>query len=96
MTDREEKIRQHAYGIWEKEGYPHGRDEDHWHRAVREVTEEPAAAAPAQAELLPDIGDAPSLQPADAAPAKKPAARRRKAAAETTPATPRKRSTKKI
>ena len=37
MTDREEKIRERAYGIWEEEGYPHGRAEDHWHRAAREV-----------------------------------------------------------
>ncbi len=47
MTDREEKIRQRAYGIWEQEGYPHGRAEDHWHRAAHEV-ESAAPAAPAK------------------------------------------------
>ncbi len=77
MTDRENKIRQRAYGIWQEEGYPHGRAEDHWHRAAREVTEESEAAAPAQGELIPHIGEAPSLQPADAPPAKKAAVPRR-------------------
>ena len=45
MTDREDKIRQRAYSIWEEEGYPHGRAEHHWQRAAREVVE-PEAAAP--------------------------------------------------
>jgi hypothetical protein len=76
MTDREDKIRQRAYSIWEQEGHPHGRHEDHWHRAAAEV----ASAAPAQGELIPEIADAPSLQPDEAAPAKKPAPQRRKAA----------------
>ena len=78
MTDREDKIRQRAYGIWEEEGYPHGRAQDHWHRAAREVGEEPKVAP--SAELTPDIGEAPPLQPADEAPAKKAAPRRRTAA----------------
>ena len=70
MTDREEKIRQRAYGIWEEEGHPHGRADDHWHRAAREVE----SPSPLQAE--PTL----SLQPAEAAPAKKAAPKRRKAA----------------
>jgi hypothetical protein len=93
MTDREQKIRQRAYGIWEAEGHPHGRDQDHWHRAAQEVGKE----VPAQGDLIPEITDAPSLQPADAASAEKPVARKRKvtaAAVPTSPA-PRKRTTKK-
>lgn len=47
MDDREEQLRQRAYGIWQAEGEPHGRDRDHWERAERELTEavpeEPAA-----------------------------------------------------
>ncbi len=81
MTDREEKIRQRAYGIWEQEGYPHGRADDHWQRAVHEVEK----AAPAQPDLL-ETGAA-------ASPAAKPAPKRRKAATGA-PAT-RKRTTTK-
>jgi hypothetical protein len=49
MDDREEQLRQRAYGIWQAEGEPHGRDRDHWEKAERELTEavpdEPVAAA---------------------------------------------------
>jgi hypothetical protein len=48
MTDREEKIRQRAYSIWEAEGHPHGRADDHWHRAAREVAEPAEVAGPAE------------------------------------------------
>ena len=52
MTDREDKIRERAYSIWEAEGYPHGRAEDHWHRAVHEIVGDPGlqTAAPAAAK----------------------------------------------
>ncbi len=81
MTDREDKIRQRAYNIWEQEGYPHGHADDHWHRAAREV-EGSVAAEPE----LPHLGSAPSLQPADMPPAKKPVVKRRKPVSESAPA----------
>ncbi len=31
--EREEKIRSIAYSIWEKEGYPEGRQMEHWLKA---------------------------------------------------------------
>ena len=80
MTDREEKIRQRAYNIWEEEGYPHGRAEHHWQRAAREVVE-------------PEVAAAEQPVSASAAPAEKPAPRRRKAA--TGAPAPRKRTAKK-
>jgi hypothetical protein len=40
--DLQERIRRSAYAIWEREGRPHGKDQDHWHEAEKEV----AAAAP--------------------------------------------------
>ena len=49
---RDEQIRSRAYAIWEREGRPHGRQEHHWHQAIREVDagsgdpETPAASAP--------------------------------------------------
>ncbi|EYD78083.1 Acyl-CoA dehydrogenase [Rubellimicrobium mesophilum DSM 19309] len=38
--DREERIRERAYRLWEQEGRPHGRHEDHWHQASQEVGDE--------------------------------------------------------
>jgi hypothetical protein len=35
--DRNERIRQRAYEIWEREGRPHGRDEEHWRMAAEEI-----------------------------------------------------------
>ncbi|MGH6924045.1 MAG: DUF2934 domain-containing protein [Propylenella sp.] len=30
-------IRDRAYAIWEEEGRPHGRDWEHWYRALQEI-----------------------------------------------------------
>jgi hypothetical protein len=38
--ERDEQIRQRAYEIWEREGRPHGRDEEHWRMAVDELVGE--------------------------------------------------------
>ena len=38
--DREERVRQRAYLLWEQEGRPHGRHEDHWHQASQDVADE--------------------------------------------------------
>lgn len=38
--DLEEMIRQRAHAIWEREGRPHGRHEEHWQMAAAEITEE--------------------------------------------------------
>lgn len=35
--DREQKIRERANQIWEEEGRPEGRHEEHWRRAEEEV-----------------------------------------------------------
>jgi putative intracellular protease/amidase len=32
------RIRERAYAIWEQEGYPHGRHEEHWMQAREEMT----------------------------------------------------------
>jgi len=38
MTDnREEKIRKRAYELWQQEGQPDGRPDDHWYQAEREI-----------------------------------------------------------
>jgi hypothetical protein len=35
-----EQIRQRAYELWEQEGRPEGRQDEHWARACREVQRE--------------------------------------------------------
>ncbi|HVW93838.1 MAG TPA: DUF2934 domain-containing protein [Devosia sp.] len=35
VTD--ETIRVHAYHLWEKDGRPHGRDQEFWQRAAAEL-----------------------------------------------------------
>jgi len=46
-SDREERIRQRAYAIWQSEGHGHGRHEDHWHRAEQEIAAEEAGSSKA-------------------------------------------------
>lgn len=44
MSDnRQERLQQRAYEIWESEGRPNGRDREHWEQAEREVTGDRAA-----------------------------------------------------
>jgi hypothetical protein len=38
--NRDQRIRERAYEIWESEGKPHGRDDDHWRRAEADVEKE--------------------------------------------------------
>ena len=46
MAEQDEKrIRERAYRIWQEQGGPEGRAEDHWHRACRELDDEDRAAA---------------------------------------------------
>jgi DUF2934 family protein len=39
-ADRNARIEERAYHIWLEEGQPHGRHDEHWHRAERELIEE--------------------------------------------------------
>jgi hypothetical protein len=36
-SDRQRRIEQRAYEIWEREGRPHGKHDEHWHRAAQEI-----------------------------------------------------------
>ena len=42
----EQHIRQRAYEIWEQEGRPDGREDEHWAQALREIEAEGIAPAP--------------------------------------------------
>lgn len=36
-SDKNEQIKARAYQIWENEGRPHGRQDEHWHKAAEEI-----------------------------------------------------------
>lgn len=36
MDDKDSALRERAYAIWQEEGFPEGRDADHWLQAERE------------------------------------------------------------
>ncbi len=42
IDNREERIKQRAHELWEREGSPHGRDQDHWRKAAAQIDEEDA------------------------------------------------------
>ena len=50
QSDRHERISERAYRIWLAEGCVHGKDEEHWHRAEREISEEEQRVAAALAD----------------------------------------------
>lgn len=61
--DREHQVRQRAYRIWQDEGEPSGRDQEHWSRAEAELD---GAAGGEKEELIADAGnDLPFGEPED-------------------------------
>ena len=50
------RIRDRAYELWESEGRPDGRHDEHWHRARRELDGEGGSSA---ADSLPDTAPGP-------------------------------------
>jgi DUF2934 family protein len=49
QSDRQERITERAYQIWVAEGRVHGRHDEHWRRAEREIAEEETKVAAALA-----------------------------------------------
>ena len=37
LVAQKQKIRERAYELWEREGRPEGRHDDHWHQAVKDL-----------------------------------------------------------
>jgi hypothetical protein len=61
--DRLQRIRETAYGLWEQEGYPEGRDHEFWLRAEQIVDEsEDDAVDRESADSFP-ASDPPSFNP---------------------------------
>jgi hypothetical protein len=48
QSDRDARIRDRAYQIWDREGRRHGRHEAHWQQAKREIDAEETGTAGAQ------------------------------------------------
>ena len=42
-SDREERIRQRAYKLWEEAGRPEGTAQEHWERAAQDLDREDGA-----------------------------------------------------
>ncbi|GLK70016.1 DUF2934 domain-containing protein [Ancylobacter dichloromethanicus] len=88
MSERETRIREWAYRLWEQDGYPHGRDGEHWFRAVAIVMEEDGLPEPEAAEAAPEsVSEAApetTPEPAPEAAAKPKAAKAKKASAGAT------------
>ena len=60
----EERIRAIAYALWEEEGRPQGRAEDHWFRAASLVAvEAPPVAEPGWLRREDDVAIAASEEP---------------------------------
>jgi hypothetical protein len=64
MDDREQRIRDRAYAIWQREGRPEGQEREHWQQAMREIDGEAGrAGAPAGGGDMGATGEAPSGSP---------------------------------
>jgi hypothetical protein len=38
--ETEERVRQRAYEIWQLQGCPNGREQEHWNQAVQEICQD--------------------------------------------------------
>lgn len=56
-NDREQKIRERAHAIWEREGRPDGRQAEHWEQAAREIADEEGEDAGSSDSASRDYGD---------------------------------------
>jgi hypothetical protein len=53
-SEKQRRVEERAYALWEAEGQLHGKHEEHWHRAAREVeAEETASPAVKRSPLRP-------------------------------------------
>jgi hypothetical protein len=69
-SDSDTRIQERAYAIWEAEGRPHGKHDEHWHRAAEEIARESEAASlrPALGSASAQAGTSPGLRSHRAAP----------------------------
>ncbi|MGV8935493.1 MAG: DUF2934 domain-containing protein [Allorhizobium sp.] len=53
----DDRVAKRAYALWEQEGWPHGRELDHWDQAMKEIEEGPAEPHP---EVSDEVGTPPA------------------------------------
>jgi hypothetical protein len=82
--DRDQRIRERAYAIWERQGRPEGRHDEHWSQAAEEVDGESGAEDRASPQPSDGASSSSKRPPAKGAP--------RKSAAEQGPGEDAKRS----
>ncbi len=46
----DERVRLRAYHLWERDGRPHGRNDEYWARALAEIQAEEAGNKPAASD----------------------------------------------
>jgi hypothetical protein len=63
QSDRHERISERAYQIWVAEGRVHGRHDEHWRRAEREIAEEELRVAAAMADRAAGTATRPRRRP---------------------------------
>lgn len=69
--DRDERVKQRAHAIWQREGGQHGSHDRHWEQASSEIdAEESGAAASKTTDPVSDGGDASAVTGAGPALAK--------------------------
>lgn len=56
MSDRHERIKQRAYELWESQGRPDGKEQEHWEQASQELQFEEFDDADDLSQI-PDAGD---------------------------------------
>ena len=59
-SDKDEKIRRRAYEIWQREGSPEGRSDEHWSQAARELEDEDGSSDESGAGLKVTTADDPT------------------------------------
>jgi hypothetical protein len=71
-VDKQDRIKQRAYEIWESAGRPHGAHEVHWQQASSEIDAEDATPAKPKAAKAPKAAAPKVAAPAAAKPAAAP------------------------
>jgi len=86
-ADRNARIEERAYHLWLEEGRPHGRHDEHWHRAERELIEEESRLREASPVTAPrDAAETSGVPEASAGKVAPPRARSRQDPAAAEPA----------
>lgn len=83
--ERERKIRERAYELWEREGRPEGEERSHWEEAERQVADEYLKRPPEDQSPAHPAGLAPAAPADDGKPVKRRPARKAPAPRARTP-----------